>query len=71
MLDDVVAAQDAMRSAREVGGGVLTVMCTPDMSGEAVASWAGGFTQSWASNGFCWYGRGGISRGSAAPLGNR
>lgn len=44
VLDDVVAAQDAMRSAREVNGGVLTVMCTPDMSGEAVASWAGGFT---------------------------
>lgn len=44
VLDDVVAAQDAMRSAREVGGGALTVMCTPDMSGEAVASWAGGFT---------------------------
>ncbi|MFJ8825445.1 LysR family transcriptional regulator [Streptomyces sp. NPDC102467] len=44
VLDDVVAVQDAMRSAREVGGGVLTVMCTPDMSGEAVASWAGGFT---------------------------
>ncbi|MFG2520827.1 LysR family transcriptional regulator [Streptomyces sp. NPDC048527] len=44
VLDDVVAVQDAMRGAREVGGGVLTVMCTPDMSGEAVASWAGGFT---------------------------
>ncbi|MGD6755084.1 LysR family transcriptional regulator [Streptomyces sp. BH105] len=47
VLDDVVAVQDAMRSAREVGGGVLTVMCTPDMSGEAVASWAGGFTRAY------------------------
>ncbi|MGD6742578.1 LysR family transcriptional regulator [Streptomyces sp. BH106] len=47
VLDDVVAVQDAMRGAREVGGGVLTVMCTPDMSGEAVASWAGGFTRAY------------------------
>ncbi|WP_338701594.1 LysR family transcriptional regulator [Streptomyces sp. Q6] len=45
VLDDVVAVQDAMRGAREVGGGVLTVMCTPDMSAEAVAAWAGGFTR--------------------------
>ncbi|MFD8569773.1 LysR family transcriptional regulator [Streptomyces sp. NPDC059639] len=45
VLDDVVAVHDAMRAARESGGGVLTVMCTPDMSAEAVASWAGGFTR--------------------------
>ncbi|MFD5385340.1 LysR family transcriptional regulator [Streptomyces sp. NPDC127074] len=44
VLDDVVAVQDAMRNAREVGGGVLTVMCTPDMSADAVASWVAGFT---------------------------
>ncbi|MGC5411733.1 LysR substrate-binding domain-containing protein, partial [Streptomyces sp. DT225] len=41
----VLAVQDAMRAAREADGGVLTVMCTPDMSAEAVASWSGGFTR--------------------------
>ncbi|MGC4946770.1 LysR family transcriptional regulator [Streptomyces sp. DT224] len=45
VMDDVLAVQDAMRAAREADGGVLTVMCTPDMSAEAVASWSGGFTR--------------------------
>lgn len=44
VLEDLLAIEDAMRQAREAQGGELTIVCTPDMSGEAVASWAGGFT---------------------------
>ncbi|WP_328375989.1 LysR family transcriptional regulator [Streptomyces sp. NBC_01020] len=46
VLEDLVVVEDTMRRAREVQGGELTVVCTPDMSGEAVASWAGSFTRS-------------------------
>ncbi|MFI5662464.1 LysR family transcriptional regulator [Streptomyces sp. NPDC051684] len=44
MLEGMVDIEDTMRRAQQLQGGALTVVCTPDMSSEAVASWATGFT---------------------------
>lgn len=45
ILDDVLAAQDVMRSARELKVGSITIGTMPEMSSEAVASWSGSFTR--------------------------
>lgn len=45
VLADVVDARDAMTRARDVEGGALSVVCTPEMSSEAVAAWSAGFTR--------------------------
>lgn len=45
VLEDVVALRDATHRAREVEEGALEIACTPEMSSEAVAAWASGFTR--------------------------
>lgn len=45
ILDDVLAAQDIMRAARELQVGSITIGTMPEMSSEAVAAWSGTFTR--------------------------
>ncbi|MEN0138883.1 MAG: LysR family transcriptional regulator [Rhodococcus sp. (in: high G+C Gram-positive bacteria)] len=45
VLDDLLAAQDIMRGARELQVGSITIGTMPEMSSEAVAAWSGSFTR--------------------------
>jgi DNA-binding transcriptional LysR family regulator len=45
VLDDLLAAQDIMRGARELQIGSITIGTMPEMSSEAVAAWSGSFTR--------------------------
>ncbi|MGV9866818.1 LysR family transcriptional regulator [Rhodococcus koreensis] len=45
VLDDLLAAQDIMRGARELHVGSITIGTMPEMSSEAVAAWSGTFTR--------------------------
>ncbi|KAA0024891.1 LysR family transcriptional regulator [Antrihabitans cavernicola] len=45
VLDDILAAKDIMRDARDVQVGSITIGTMPEMSSEAVAAWSGSFTK--------------------------
>ncbi|WP_435199915.1 LysR family transcriptional regulator [Janibacter sp. GS2] len=45
VVEGVVAIEDAMRRSRVLQEGALTIACSPEMSGEAVAAWASSFTR--------------------------